>query len=84
MWKVTLYKNTGMNSVNTIDKPSRLVDKQGGFSAIAESVDLPPLDILQAEFLSTIRVRATRDQVKDADFLMLYLLLNLWRTVLKT
>ena len=71
MWKVTLYKNTGMNSVNTIDKPSRLVGAQGGFAPIAESVDLPTLDILQAEFLSTIRVRATRDQVKDADFLML-------------
>lgn len=60
-----------MNSVNTIDKPSRLFDPQGGFSSIAESVDLPALDILQAEFLDKIRVRATRDQVKNADFLML-------------
>ena len=63
MWKVTLFKNTGINSVNTIDKPSRL--------STSTQVELPVLDILQAEFLSTVKVRATRNKVKDADFLML-------------
>lgn len=71
MWKVTLYKNTGLNSVNTIDKPSRLWDAQGGFASIAESIELPVLDILQAEFLNTVRVKAIREQVKDVDFMML-------------
>lgn len=63
MWKLTLYKNTGMNSVNTVDKPSRL--------AKADAVVLPVLDILQGEFLTSINVKATRQQVKDVDFLAL-------------
>ncbi len=63
MWKVTCYKNTGMNSVNTIDKPARL--------AKAASLDLPALDILQGEFLNSITVKATRDQVTDVDFIAL-------------
>ena len=73
MWKVTLFKNTGINSVNTIDKPSRLYEyiPNSMYGAIAESIELPTLDILQAEFLSTVKVRATRNEVKDADFLML-------------
>lgn len=63
MWKVTAYKNTGINSVNTIDKPARL--------SAAENIEFPVLDILQAEFLNSIRVKATRDQVKDVDFVVL-------------
>lgn len=63
MWKVTAYKNTGINSVNTIDNGSRL--------STAEYVEFPVMDILQAEFLNSIRVKATRDQVKDVDFVVL-------------
>lgn len=63
MWKVTCYKNTGMNSVNTIDKPARL--------SKATYLDLPALDILQGEFLNSITVRATREQITDVDFLAL-------------
>ena len=63
MWNVRLYKNTGLNSVNTVDKPSRLNS--------AAYTDLPALDILQGENLSHIRVKALRRDVKDADFLML-------------
>lgn len=63
MWKVAAYKNTGINSVNTVDKPARL--------SAAEHIDFPVLDILQAEFLNSIRVKATRDQVKDVDFVVL-------------
>lgn len=63
MWNVRLYKNTGLNSVNTVDKPSRLNS--------AAYTDLPALDILQGENLSNIRVKAQRSDVKDADFLML-------------
>ena len=63
MWKVTAYKNTGINSVNTIDKPARL--------STAEHIDFPAFDILQAEFLDKIRVKATREQIKDVDFIAL-------------
>ena len=63
MWKVRLYKNTGLNSVNTVDKPARLNK--------ATYQDLPVIDILQGENLSNIRVKAQRRDVKDADFLML-------------
>ena len=63
MWKVTAYKNTGINSVNTIDKPARL--------SAAEHVDFPAFDILQAEFLEKIRVKATREQIKDVYFIAL-------------
>lgn len=63
MWKVTCYKNTGMNSVNTIDKPARLSN--------ANSLVLPVLDILQGEFINTIAVKATRDQVTNVDFVAL-------------
>ena len=63
MWKVTAYKNTGINSVNTIDKPARL--------SAAEHIDFPAFDILQAEFLDKIRVKATREQIKDVDFIAL-------------
>ena len=63
MWKVTAYKNTGINSVNTIDKPARL--------SAAEHIDFPAFDILQAEFLDSIRVKATREQIKDVDFIAL-------------
>ena len=62
MWNVSLYKNTGLNSVNTLRTP---------FNTANADINLPALDILQAEFLTTVNVKATRDQVKGADFLIL-------------
>ena len=64
MWNVTLYKRTGLNSANTIDKPARL--------DAAEQLEVPALDILQPEHLSQIRVKATREQVKDTDYCCLH------------
>ena len=63
MWNVALYKNTGLNSVNTLDNPKKLLK--------VEHIDLPALDILQGEFLSNVNVKATRNDVKDADFCVL-------------
>lgn len=63
MWNLEVYSNTGMNTVNTIDKPSRL--------AAAEHEILPALDVLQGEGLTSIRVKATRSQVKDVDYAVL-------------
>lgn len=60
MWNLEVYSNTGMNTVNTIDKPSRLAE--------AEHEILPALDVLQGEELDTITVRATRDQLKNVDY----------------
>lgn len=63
MWEVRLYKNTGMNTANTVDKGSRLNS--------AEHVDVPPLEILQGEHLAEVRVKATRAVVKDVDYMRL-------------
>ena len=63
MWEVTLYKNTGLNSVNILDNPAKL--------ATSENINLPTLDILQGEFLSYIRVKATRNDVKNVDYCVL-------------
>lgn len=63
MWKVALYKNTGLNSVNILDNPAKL--------ATSENINLPTLDILQGEFLSYIRVKATRNDVKNVDYCVL-------------
>jgi len=63
MWNLEVYSNTGMNTVNTIDKPSRLAN--------AEHTILPALDVLQGEGLTSIRVKATRAQVKDVDYAVL-------------
>lgn len=63
MWNVRLYYNTGLNSVNIVDSPAIL--------SKAQYIDLPALDILQGEGLETITVKATRAQVKRADFCVL-------------
>lgn len=63
MWNVRLFYNTGLNSINIADKPSRL--------ASAQYIDLPALDILQGEGLESVSVKATRAQVKNVDFMQL-------------
>ena len=58
-----LYQNTGFNAVNIPDGPA-LLERCAHF-------DVNALDIMQDKFLSNIRVRATWDQVKEADYIKL-------------
>ena len=59
-YDVRVWSNTGFNSVNIPDSPS-LLDS-------LPSATYPALDLLQNRFLTSIRIRATFDQVKNADF----------------
>lgn len=63
MWNVTLFYNTGLNTMNVLDSPEKLSN--------VGSVDVPALDILQGEGLSYVSVRAKRAQVKNADYMRL-------------
>ena len=59
-YNCTLYLNTGFNTINIPDSPSLV----NGMS----SVTVPALDINQERFLPSVRVRATWDQIKNADY----------------
>ena len=59
-YDVRVWSNTGFNSINIPDSPS-LLDS-------LPSATYPALDLLQNRFLTSIRIRATFDQVKNADF----------------
>lgn len=63
MWNVRLYYETGFNAVNIPDSPALL-------ETMTHS-DFPGLDILQGEHLSYVNVKATRAQVKNADYMRL-------------
>lgn len=63
MWNVRLYYHTHMNTVNTLDNGNKL--------ETADYIDLPPVDILQAEGLSSVTVKATRAQVKNVEYVKL-------------
>lgn len=63
MWEVTLYKKTGMDSVNTLSSPAYLDQ--------AVSITVPALDILQGEFLTSVNVKATSKEITDVDFMKL-------------
>ena len=58
-----LYQNTGFNAVNIPDGPA-LLERCAHF-------DVNAVNIMQDRFLSKIRVRATWDQVKEADYIKL-------------
>lgn len=60
MYTVRLYYNTGFNSINIPDSPAILNSMS--------YTDFPALDLLQARELSEISIRATYDQVKNADY----------------
>ena len=60
-----LYKNTGFDTTN-------IPDSIGLLNSIGQPFDVPALDILQERNLSTIRVKARWDTVKDVDYCMLY------------
>lgn len=64
MWNVRLYYHTHLNTANTLDNASIL-------EASADYIDVPALDILQAEGLTTISVKATRAQVKNVEYVKL-------------
>lgn len=63
MWNVRLYYRTHLNTVNTLDRASLL--------ETADYLDVPALDILQAEGLQSITVKATRAQVKNVEYVKL-------------
>lgn len=63
MWNVRLYYHTHLNTLNTLDNGDKL--------ETADYIDLPPVDILQAEGLNAITVRATRAQVKNVEYVKL-------------
>ena len=63
MWNVRLYYETGFNAVNIPDTP-----------ALLETMtyhDFPALDILQGEHIASVNIKATRAQVKNADYMRL-------------
>ena len=63
MWNVRLYYETGFNAVNIPDSP-----------ALLETMthrDFPALDILQGEHLASVNIKATRADVKNADYMRL-------------
>lgn len=64
MWKVRLFYKTGLNTVNILDGPGRLDS--------AEHLDVPAIDILKGEKLSSVTIKATREQVKEADYMMIW------------
>ncbi len=66
MYSVRLYYNTGFNSINIPDTDGLL---NGGAFA---SASFPSLDILQNTNLTSIRIKATFNQVKDADFCCIF------------
>ena len=59
-YDVRVWSNTGFNSINIPDSPN-LLDSM-------PSATYPALDLLQNRFLTSIRIRATFEQVKNADF----------------
>lgn len=63
MWNIRLYYETGFNAVNIPDSPALL--------ETMNHADFPALDILQGEHLSYVNVKATRAQVKNADYMRL-------------
>lgn len=63
MWNIRLYYETGFNAVNIPDSPALLETMKHS--------DFPGLDILQGEHLSYVNVKATRAQVKNADYMRL-------------
>lgn len=63
MWNVRLYYETGFNAVNIPDSPALL--------ETMSHADFPALDILQGEHLASVNIKATRQQVKKADYMRL-------------
>lgn len=66
MYNVTLYINTGFNSVNSPDKTS-LLD-----NAAYNKVTVPAIDIYQIQEMETIRINVTSyASIRDADYALI-------------
>lgn len=63
MYNVIIYSNTGFNATNIPDGPSTLAASVGQA--------FPALDIYQARELSRFKIKATYNDVKNADYLKL-------------
>ena len=63
MYNVTLYYNTGFNSINVPDSPSLLYK--------CTAVNFPALKIVQDRIISEIQIKAKWKQVKNADYVRL-------------
>lgn len=62
MYSITLYNNTGFDLVNVPDGPETLQ------AAASSVVEFPVVDIVQNYFLSSVSIRSTFEQVKNADY----------------
>lgn len=62
-YDITLYLNSGFNSVNIPDNPARLA------SSATVITTVPAVQILQDRFLSQIDIQATWAQVEDCDYI---------------
>lgn len=62
-YSVTLYLNSGFNSINIPDNPARLESSATVISSV------PALQILQDKFLSQVDIKATWDEVEDCDYI---------------
>ena len=65
-YNVRCYYNTGFNAVNLPDGPTLL--QTGSFT----TKDYPAIDVLQDLDLSTIRLKATWNSIKNADYLEMF------------
>ena len=65
-YNVRCYFNTGFNAVNLPDGPTLL--QTGSFT----TKDYPAIDVLQDLDLSTIRLKATWNSIKNADYLEMF------------
>lgn len=63
MYNATLYLSSGFNATNVPDSPTTL--------ALATSMTVPALDILQVRELTSFTVRALYSAIKNADYLCL-------------
>lgn len=63
MWNVRLYYKTRLNTANTLDKGSLL--------ETAQHKDVPALNVIDAQSLQSIQVKASRADVKDVEYVKL-------------
>lgn len=69
-YTVRLYFETGFNSINIPDGPAMLNGNEATIPPATEFsyLDFPSLDINQERFLPMVRIRASWDVIKNADY----------------
>ena len=60
---ITLYFNTGFNAINFPANPEMLM--------LFDHKEYPAMDLVQENFLSSIRIKAFEDEIIDADYLQI-------------